>query len=390
MAKLTITDIASGYASTTALNTAFTAIEAALENTLSRDGTSPNQMGANLDMNGFSILNQKASSGNENFVWMGTWVSGTTYAVNNLVYAPEGTELGNGLICTVAHTAGATLDGDAANWDVYVQKGAAVGGIAGPLSSTVNYLSQWSDTTGTTLKNGVPIGSSGGVQAWDAQLDVFATKTFVDEDNMVSNLDTAVPSQQSVKAYVDNVVSNATTATPDKSADYFLFEDSTDTTQKKALLSELGGITLATAQATISGTVKDFVIPAGVKRITVIFNAVSTNSTSALLVQVGTGGVPTTSGYVGQANYVAATQLMSTGFMVQGNMVVANNNMGSVTIQTVGSNIWVESGIVEQSQANYGTYSGGVVTLAGTLDFVRITTVSGDTFDNGSVAVSYE
>jgi len=32
-------------------------ITAAMDNTLSRDGTSPNQMGANLDMNSFQILN---------------------------------------------------------------------------------------------------------------------------------------------------------------------------------------------------------------------------------------------------------------------------------------------------------------------------------------------
>ena len=34
-----------------------TAIETALENTLSRDGTSPNQMDADFDMNGNQILN---------------------------------------------------------------------------------------------------------------------------------------------------------------------------------------------------------------------------------------------------------------------------------------------------------------------------------------------
>ena len=44
MAKLTLTDIVSGYASTTQYNANNSLIETAIENTLSRDGTTPNQM----------------------------------------------------------------------------------------------------------------------------------------------------------------------------------------------------------------------------------------------------------------------------------------------------------------------------------------------------------
>jgi hypothetical protein len=57
MAKLTLTDITSGYATTTTINANNAAIEEALENTLSRDGTSPNQMEADLDMNSNRIYN---------------------------------------------------------------------------------------------------------------------------------------------------------------------------------------------------------------------------------------------------------------------------------------------------------------------------------------------
>lgn len=57
MAKLTLTDITSGYGTATKINANNTAIETALENTLSRDGTSPNEMQAELDMDGFGILN---------------------------------------------------------------------------------------------------------------------------------------------------------------------------------------------------------------------------------------------------------------------------------------------------------------------------------------------
>jgi hypothetical protein len=57
MAKLTLTDIVSGFASSVAINANNALIEAALENTLSRDGTTPNAMEANLDMNSYDVNN---------------------------------------------------------------------------------------------------------------------------------------------------------------------------------------------------------------------------------------------------------------------------------------------------------------------------------------------
>ena len=57
MAKLTLSDISSGYVPITTINANWALIETALENTLSRDGTSPNTMLADLDMNSKNILN---------------------------------------------------------------------------------------------------------------------------------------------------------------------------------------------------------------------------------------------------------------------------------------------------------------------------------------------
>src|SRR5687767_15143230 len=60
MAKLVLDPITSGYASVATINSNNDAVEAALENTLSRDGTGPNEMGASLDMNSHRILNLAA------------------------------------------------------------------------------------------------------------------------------------------------------------------------------------------------------------------------------------------------------------------------------------------------------------------------------------------
>jgi len=150
--------------------------------------------------------------------------------------------------------------------------------------------------------------------------------------------------------------------------------------------------TLATAVASTSGTSIDFTgLPAWVKKITVMFAGVSTNSSSSLLVQIGSGSF-TVTGYSGQCNAGGALTAMSTGFMVNSNMSAANLHSGNVSINTLGSNIWSESGLVlNQGVSSNGCYSGGFLTLSGTLDRVRITTVNGtDTFDAGTVNILYE
>lgn len=57
MAKLTIPNINADYGSATSLNSAFDSIETAIENTLSRDGTAPNNMEVELDMSSNPINN---------------------------------------------------------------------------------------------------------------------------------------------------------------------------------------------------------------------------------------------------------------------------------------------------------------------------------------------
>lgn len=130
MAKLILNDVITGFASTTATNINNGLIETALENTLSRDGTSPNQMQADLDMNGNRILNVLAQSG-DGFIWEGPWVTATVYALNNLV-----SNSGNTYICTVAHTSGTFgTDLSAGKWELLAAQGAAGAGTGDMLKS---------------------------------------------------------------------------------------------------------------------------------------------------------------------------------------------------------------------------------------------------------------
>lgn len=60
MAKLTLSQVISGYNSIVTLNANFDAIEAAIENTLSLDGTSPNELQVDLSMGGHRVTNLAA------------------------------------------------------------------------------------------------------------------------------------------------------------------------------------------------------------------------------------------------------------------------------------------------------------------------------------------
>src|SRR5258708_10235997 len=65
--KITLTQLANVQATTTGItqiNSNFSTIQTAFDNTLSRDGTSPNQMGTNLDMNSNRVINLAAPVSN--------------------------------------------------------------------------------------------------------------------------------------------------------------------------------------------------------------------------------------------------------------------------------------------------------------------------------------
>lgn len=71
MPKLTLPTIESGYLSTEALNQAFADIAEAFENTLSRDGSTPNQLEADLDLNGFRVVNTGAGTDDASLITRG-------------------------------------------------------------------------------------------------------------------------------------------------------------------------------------------------------------------------------------------------------------------------------------------------------------------------------
>lgn len=150
----------------------------------------------------------------------------------------------------------------------------------------------------------------------------------------------------------------------------------------------------ATAVASTSGTSIDFTsIPSWVRRITVMFQGISTNGTSTAQIQIGSGSF-TTSGYLGA---VAFTGGGSTGVNLTSGFGVANGLAASsvfhavAVITNITGNSWAYGINGGYSNTAAGINGGGSISLSGTLDRVRITTVNGtDTFDAGTINIIYE
>jgi len=151
-----------------------------------------------------------------------------------------------------------------------------------------------------------------------------------------------------------------------------------------------------TAVASTSGTSIDFTsIPSWAKRITVMFNNVSTNGTSSMQLQLGTsGGVQTTSYSSGAWTANTNNTTSTTGMVLLGAELATYVMSGQVVLTLFDSatGLWVSSSNLNGGAINgLGSVGGGTKTLSGTLDRIRITTVNGtDTFDAGSINILYE
>jgi hypothetical protein len=158
-------------------------------------------------------------------------------------------------------------------------------------------------------------------------------------------------------------------------------------------------IVQGTAVASTSGTSIDFTsIPSWVKRVTVMFNGVSTSGASLVQIQVGSGSV-SSSGYLSycvyaggasQANGVTAT----TGLLADATGAATVVRSGHITLTLQSSNTWINSTCIGFfSGSAYYSHTGGGASpaLSGALDRIRITTVNGtDTFDAGNINIMYE
>ncbi len=183
----------------------------------------------------------------------------------------------------------------------------------------------------------------------------------LDEDAMGSDSATQIATQQSIKKYVD---------------------DNT--------------ITLGTEQASTSGTAIDFTsIPAGTKKITIMFVGVSGDGTEELLIQIGDSGGVEATGYTSVAATASLdSAVVTSGFVVSVTGAAADVYHGSIilTLEDLTGFTWTLHSCFMASGGVTEVHNGaGSKSLSAELDRVRITfTGTPDDFDAGAINIQYE
>jgi len=157
--------------------------------------------------------------------------------------------------------------------------------------------------------------------------------------------------------------------------------------------------TRGTAVSPTSGTAIDFTgIPSWAKRVTAMFDGISTTGTSILKIGLGHSGGIDTTGYLssivgvgngaGNSNASQYTDI----FTVAALGAVTDAIQGSAIFMNLSGNTWVLQSMAYRSSftAVSTYYATGSKTVTGTLDRIRFTTQSTDTFDSGSINIMYE
>lgn len=167
-----------------------------------------------------------------------------------------------------------------------------------------------------------------------------------------------------------------------------------------AATGTLAPIVHGTSIAAAGQTSIDFTgIPSWVKRITVMFQGLSTNGTSPVRIRIGLTTLVTT-GYVGgmityNTNSLEGSISVTDGFPVD----IANAGSsattarhGTVTISNLGGSNYIATSVIGFSPGTLvGANGGSSVTANGVIDRISITTVAGSqTFDAGTINIMYE
>jgi hypothetical protein len=364
------------------INANFEALADKIDTLLSRDGDTPNQMESNLDMNSYRITNLPEPIN-------------STEPVRKI-------DLDEAVLATIPE--GGTpglIDGD--KGDITVSSSGTVWTIDNNSVST----SKIADTAVTTIKI-----TDGAITEGKIASNAITTAKVLDSN--ITNAKLANMAQATVKGrpsaagtgtsvdltatelrtIIGNVDSGTAGLAPASGGGTtnFLRADGTWASPPSG-----GSITLAAAQATTSGTQFDFTgLPAGINELVVHFNGVSLSGTDQFLVQLGTSSGVETASYVSAGNALNTVGLGNfpttsvAGFVIPTIGIVWAFN-GQMFIRRMSGNTWNASlGGSGAAPGDFSVYyGGGIKTLAGTLDRVRLTRTGSSTFDAGAVSISY-
>ena len=155
-----------------------------------------------------------------------------------------------------------------------------------------------------------------------------------------------------------------------------------------AVVVASGGFTLATEQATTSGTSVTFgSIPTGTKMIIIMFEQVSFTGSVSIDVTIGDSGGLETSGYVSTGETEGDGAVYSTAEFITVGLGASNVGTGNMvlTLKDSSNFTWTSTHMIQKSTSAV-LFGSGVKSLSAELTQVSI---SGGTFDAGSINIMY-
>lgn len=355
--------------SSTAFNATQSDIAAGLTNAVTRDGQSPPS--ANLPMGGKKLTGLAAGAiAGDSLRWEQLFSQGTEQDIASAATTDIGAL--NTTVARITGTTTITSLGTNYNGPRYVR-------FAGVLTLTHN---------ATTLI--LPTGANITTAAGDSAI-------FVPKGNPADGWNCVEYQRASGAAVLALPVASETVQGIVELATDAEAQAGTDTARAiTAANLKAAQIQLGTAVTLTTQTSVDFTsIPSWAKRITVMFNGVSTNGTSPPILQFGDSGGIETTGYLGSAGVVgastAASSLFTNGIGLINATAATVVMQGAVTLSLMTGTTWVASGVLTRSDSAGANLVGGSKATSAALDRIRLTTSGGtDQFDAGSVNISWE